>query len=60
MLGGADISWIVSLLVTSLVYYPLAKRSMKVPAAMIYPKCSPAPAVEPDFYAEATRFRAEP
>ena len=38
MMGGADISWIVSLLVTSLVYLPLAKRTMQVPVAMIYPK----------------------
>lgn len=38
MLGGADISWIVSLIVTSLVYYPLAKRTMNVPKAMIFPK----------------------
>lgn len=37
MLGGADISWVVSLVVTALVYYPLAKRSMNVPSAMIYP-----------------------
>lgn len=38
LLGGADISWIISLVVTSLVYYPLAKRTMNVPSAMIYPK----------------------
>ena len=37
LLGGADLSWIVSLVVTCLVYYPLAKRTMKVPATMIYP-----------------------
>lgn len=37
MLGGADISWIVSLVVTALVYYPLAKRTMKVPSQMIFP-----------------------
>ena len=37
LLNGADVSWIVSLVVTSLVYYPLAKRTMQVPAAMIYP-----------------------
>ena len=36
-MGGADISWIVSLIVTSLVYYPLAKKTMKVPDQMIYP-----------------------
>ena len=37
MLGGADISWIVSLVVTALVYYPLAKKTMSVPRQMIYP-----------------------
>ena len=37
MLGGADISWIVSLIVTALVYYPLAKRTMNIPRQMIYP-----------------------
>lgn len=37
MLGGADISWIVSLLLTALVYYPLAKKTMNVPAGMILP-----------------------
>ena len=36
-MGGADISWIVSLIVTSLVYYPLAKKTMNVPQQMIYP-----------------------
>ncbi|WP_295959500.1 cytosine permease [Rhodoferax sp.] len=38
MLDGADISWIVGLLVTSLVYYPLAKKTMRVPDAMAYPR----------------------
>lgn len=36
-LDGADISWIVSLVVTSLLYYPLAKRTMYVPAQTIEP-----------------------
>ncbi len=36
-LGGADISWLVGLLVTALVYYPLAIRFTRVPSAMIYP-----------------------
>ncbi|MBP6310202.1 MAG: cytosine permease [Arenimonas sp.] len=40
MFNGADISWIVSLVVTSLVYYPLAKKTMKVPGQMIFPKSS--------------------
>ncbi|WP_293765380.1 cytosine permease [uncultured Aquitalea sp.] len=37
LLGDTDISWIVGLLVTALVYYPWAKRTMRVPARMIYP-----------------------
>ena len=45
MLGGADISWIVSLLVTALVYYPLAKRTMDVPHDMIFPEDPDAPHV---------------
>ncbi|MGF6211252.1 purine-cytosine permease family protein [Comamonas sp. 4034] len=52
-MGGADISWIVSLIVTSLVYYPLAKKTMKVPLQMIYPAGQPAAASEhgsPDGY----------
>lgn len=36
-LGGADISWIVGLLVTALLYYPWAKQTMKVPEQAIYP-----------------------
>ena len=46
MLGGADISWIVSLIVTAAVYYPLAKRTMNVPKDMIFPK-DEAPASSP-------------
>ncbi|MGE8318237.1 MAG: purine-cytosine permease family protein [Comamonas sp.] len=62
MLGGADISWIVSLVVTSLVYYPLAKRSMDVPQQMVYPASStPAPAApQPGAYAAATHIHAKP
>lgn len=37
MLGGADISWIVGLVVTAAIYYPLARRTSNPPAAMIYP-----------------------
>jgi len=36
-LGGADISWIVGLVVTAAVYYPWAKRTTDVPQEMIYP-----------------------
>ena len=43
-MNGADISWIVSLVVTSLVYYPLAKKTMNVPDTMIYPPAQPAAA----------------
>jgi NCS1 family nucleobase:cation symporter-1 len=36
-LNGADISWLVGLVVTAAVYYPWAKRTADVPAEMIYP-----------------------
>lgn len=36
-LGGADISWIVGLVVTAAIFYPLAKRRSNPPAQMIYP-----------------------
>jgi nucleobase:cation symporter-1, NCS1 family len=36
-LNGADISWIVGLVVTAAVYYPWAKRTTDVPPEMIYP-----------------------
>lgn len=36
LLGGTDISWIVGLLVTALIYYPWAKRTLNVPERMIY------------------------
>ncbi|NWK79672.1 cytosine permease [Aquitalea sp. LB_tupeE] len=36
LLGNTDISWIVGLLVTALVYYPWAKRTTRVPAQMVY------------------------
>ncbi|GAB4586703.1 purine-cytosine permease family protein [Nocardia sp. IFM 10818] len=37
LLGGADISWIVGIVVTAAIYYPLAKRSANPPERMIYP-----------------------
>jgi NCS1 family nucleobase:cation symporter-1 len=37
MLDGADISWIVSLVVTSVVYYHLASKTSNVPSEMILP-----------------------
>ncbi|MFC4943695.1 purine-cytosine permease family protein [Pseudonocardia sp. GCM10023141] len=36
-LGGADVSWIVGLVVTAGIYYPLARRTARPPADMIYP-----------------------
>ena len=36
-LDGADVSWLVGLAVTAAIYYPLAKRTMRPPAEMIYP-----------------------
>ncbi|VBB07247.1 purine-cytosine permease [Lucifera butyrica] len=37
MLGGADISWIIALLVTAGVYYPWAQSRNVAPKEMIYP-----------------------
>lgn len=34
-MGGADISWILSIVVTAAVYYPLAKRTQYVPDHLI-------------------------
>ncbi len=36
-LGGADISWIVGLVVAGAVYYPWARRTSRAPDAMVYP-----------------------
>lgn len=47
LLGGADISWIVGLIVTAAVYYPVAKRFNNPPKEMVYPaddEVSPDPA----------------
>lgn len=38
MLGGTDISWIVGLLATAVIYYPWAKRRNVAPDDMIYPE----------------------
>ena len=38
MLGGADISWIVGLVLTAAIYYALARRTSNPPDAMIYPE----------------------
>lgn len=51
LLGGADISWLVGLVVTALVYYPVAKRFNHPPAEMVYPADD---AVTPDAAAAAT------
>ncbi|WP_168581286.1 purine-cytosine permease family protein [Gephyromycinifex aptenodytis] len=37
MLGGVDISWIVGLIVTGALYYPLARRQNLAPERLIYP-----------------------
>lgn len=37
LLGGADISWIVGILGTAAIYYPLARRTSNPPDRMIYP-----------------------
>ncbi|MEU7145792.1 cytosine permease [Nocardia sp. NPDC046473] len=36
-LGGADISWIVGIVFTAAIYYPLARRTSNPPDRMIYP-----------------------
>jgi NCS1 family nucleobase:cation symporter-1 len=36
-LGGADISWLVGLIVTAAVYHPWARRTTRPPERMIYP-----------------------
>ncbi|EGO6541833.1 cytosine permease [Escherichia coli] len=38
LMDGADISWIVGLLITAVIYYPWAKRTTCVPAYTIYPE----------------------
>jgi NCS1 family nucleobase:cation symporter-1 len=47
LLGGADISWLVGLVVTALVYFPLAKRNSNAPSHMIYPAETGQEALEP-------------
>lgn len=37
LLGGADISWLVGLVVTAVVFYPLARKNSNAPGHMIYP-----------------------
>ncbi|MEV6364375.1 purine-cytosine permease family protein [Nocardia asteroides] len=37
LLGGADISWIVGIVFTAAIYYPVARRTARPPARMIYP-----------------------
>ncbi len=37
LLGGADISWLVGLVATAAIYYPLARRTAHPPQQMIYP-----------------------
>lgn len=37
MLGGVDVSWIVGLVVTAVLYYPVGQRAFRYPDRMIYP-----------------------
>ncbi|NHN57033.1 cytosine permease [Calidifontibacter sp. DB0510] len=37
-LGGADVSWIVGLVATALIYYPWAKATSRPPERTIYPQ----------------------
>ncbi|MCP2336521.1 purine-cytosine permease family protein [Actinomadura rupiterrae] len=37
MIGGADISWIIGLVLTAALYYPLARPRSQAPDDMIYP-----------------------
>lgn len=37
LLGGADISWIVGLVGTAAIYYPIARKRANPPQQMIYP-----------------------
>lgn len=37
LLGGADISWIVGIIVTAAVYYPWAKATNRAPGQTLYP-----------------------
>lgn len=38
LLAGADISWLVGLVTTACVYYPLAKKTSNPPTEMVYPR----------------------
>ncbi|MFN3730925.1 purine-cytosine permease family protein [Comamonas testosteroni] len=58
-MNGADISWIVSLIVTSLVYYPLARKSMNVPSQMIYPSQVQAAPMDADKSFAATTYAVQ-
>jgi len=46
LLGGADISWLVGLVVTGVMYYVLARKSARTPAQTIYPTDTYSPAAE--------------
>ena len=43
-LGGADISWMVGLVVTAAVYYPWARATANPPAQMVYSRADAEPA----------------
>ena len=38
VLGGADVSWIIGIIVTTAIYYPWAKKTNVAPAHTIYPE----------------------
>lgn len=40
VLGGADVSWIIGIIVTTAIYYPWAKKTNVAPAHTIYPEAS--------------------
>lgn len=46
LLGGADISWLVGIVVTLAVYYPWAKATNRTPAESVYPESYPASGVQ--------------
>ncbi|WP_427018695.1 purine-cytosine permease family protein [Pseudarthrobacter sp. P1] len=47
LMGGADVSWLVGLVATAAIYYPVAKKFQNPPADMIYPADVSEPLAEP-------------
>ncbi|WP_328698730.1 purine-cytosine permease family protein [Brevibacterium rongguiense] len=46
LLGGADVSWIIGIIVTAALYIPWAMRRPVAPAATIYPEATVVPEIE--------------